>query len=485
MKFRLTSILTLTLKNSYIRDDGTIYWQRNVPTDLRERYGSGYKLKQNLRTNDPAVAAAKIARLNKEHEALWKAMRADLALTPLTAREAALRILKRHGIEDPRQANEGAAALFFDTLESKRIAHAERQTDPEEAYWIADDAEFLSKPEREALRMVQGGTLFLFSDAIEVYLAEHQNAGKDSFKDTEAFTRTCCAKFTALLGDKELISYSRDDAKAFRDHLLASGLKTASVRRNMTPVRAVFRKAIAEKQLKVSDIWAKISIAGLGEDSTSRPTVTHDEGEALRTKCYAADDDIRWLVALHLDVGARIAEVAGLHLEDIRPDASPVPYVEFRPTAARSLKGESAGHTYSRRKVPLVGAALWAAQRIHANTTPGQKFAFPRYLTKAGKIKSDSASAAVNKWLAAQGFAFTSHSFRHAMKDRLRNANAPGLVQDEVGGWSRSSMAEGYGEGTALGILQGFMLRSLKTAHGAPLAPPEDILPESPQHVTA
>lgn len=468
MRFHLSPLLTVTLKHSYTRNDGQIYWQRKLPKRHLDRYPSTATLKRNLFTRDPVIAAQKIARLDREHEALWKAMDNDPTLTPETAREAATRLLKAHGIENPRLAAPAQADQFFARLEEKRIAYAEAQHDPEDAYHHAPDDEYLDKSEVEALRMLQGSTLFLFSDAIEVYLAEHQNAGKASFADTAAFTRTCCAKFTKLLGDKELTSYTRDDAKAFRDHLLASGLKTASVKRNMTPVRATFRKAIAEKQLKIADIWEKLSIAGLGEDSTRRASVEHDESTRLRTECRAADDDIRWLIALHLDVGARIAEVAGLHLTDIRPDALPVPYVEFRPTTARTLKGESAGHTYSRRKVPLVGAALWAAQRIHANAKPGQVFAFPRYLTERGTIKSDSASAAVNKWLSSQGFRFTSHSFRHAMKDRLRNANAPKLVQDEVGGWSRSSMAEGYGEGTALGILHGYLLRSLDTANGAP-----------------
>lgn len=474
MRFHLSPLLTVTLKHSYSLADGQIYWQRKLPKRHLERYPSAAPLKRNLFTRDPVVAAQKITRLDREHEAVWKAMDNDPSLTPASAREAASRLLKAHGIENPRNTDPALAEQFFDRLEDKRIAYAEAQHDPEDAYRTASVEDFLNKPEVDALRMLQGRTLFLFSDAIEVYLAEHQNAGKATFANTEAFTRTCCAKFIKLLGDKELISYTRDDAKAFRDSLLISGLKTASVKRNMTPVRATFRKAIAEKQLVIADIWTRLSIAGLGEDSTRRRSVTLDESARLRIECKAADDDIRWLIALQLDVGARIAEVAGLHLEDIHPDALPVPFVEFRPTAARTLKGESSGHTFSRRKVPLVGAALWAAQRIHAHATQGQVFAFPRYLTKAGTVKSDSASAAVNKWLASQDFPFTSHSFRHAMKDRLRNANAPLLVQNEVGGWARSSMAEGYGEGTALGILQGYLQHSLTTAHGAPTLTSEE-----------
>lgn len=478
MRFHISPLLSVTLKHSYTRDDGQIYWQRKVPKRHLERYPSTATLKRNLLTRDPVIAAQKIARLDREHEALWRAMDNDPTLTPETAREAATRLLKAHGITDPRNPEPGLAEQFFERLEDKRTAYADSQHDPEEAYHHAPDEAYLNKPEVEALRMLNGRALFLFSDAIEVYLSEHQNAGKARFADTASFTRTCCAKFTKLLGDKELTSYTRDDAKAFRDHLLASGLKTASVKRNMTPVRAVFRKATAEKQLQVADIWERLSIAGLGEDSVRRVSVGQDESTRLRAECRAADDDIRWLIALQQDVGARIAEVAGLHLSDLHPEALPVPYVEFRPSAARTLKGESAGHTYSRRKVPLVGAALWAAQRIHASAKQGQVFAFPRYLSKAGTIKGDSASAAVNKWLSARGFPFTSHSLRHAMRDRLRAADAPTPIQDEVGGWSRTSIAEGYGEGTALGILQGYLLRTLEAGSASSVATSSGAIPE-------
>lgn len=472
MRFQLSPLLTVTLKHSYTRDDGQIYWQRKLPKRHLERYPSTAPLKRNLFTRDPVVAAQKIARLDREHEALWKAMDNDPALTPETAREAAKRLLKTHGIGDPRLAASALADQFFARLEEKRIAYAESQYDPEEAYHHAPDEEYLNKPEVEALRMLRGGTLFLFSDAIEVYLAEHKNAGKASFANTAAFTRACCFKFTKLLGDKELTSYTRDDAKAFRDHLLASGLKTASVKRNMTPVRAVFRTAIAEKQLQIANIWGELSIAGLGEDATSRPSIEHADLTRLREECRSSNDDIRWMIAMQIDLGARIAEIAGLALSDIHIAGVPTPYVTFRHHPWRRLKNNQ-----SIREVPLVGVALWAAERVLSEAENGQTLAFPRYLSEGKALNADSASATVNKWLRASGFAFTSHSFRHAMRDRLRNADAPKSVQDEVGGWGTRTEGENYGKGTWLRRLESFMVRSLDTAHGAPLESPEALQP--------
>ena len=40
--------------------------------------------------------------------------------------------------------------------------------------------------------------------------------------------------------------------------------------------------------------------------------------------------------------------------------------------------------------------------------------------------------------------------FRHAMRDRMRAASRPSEMIDQMGGWSKRSVREGYGEGFTL-----------------------------------
>ena len=106
----------------------------------------------------------------------------------------------------------------------------------------------------------------------------------------------------------------------------------------------------------------------------------------------------------------------------------------------RSLKTKG-----SQRQVPLVGASLWAAQRIKANAS--SCFAFPRY-TDNSRCNANSASNALNKWLHANfRNDIVIHGFRHAMRDRLRAVNCPSEMIDQIGGWSSGKVGEGYGEG--------------------------------------
>ena len=84
---------------------------------------------------------------------------------------------------------------------------------------------------------------------------------------------------------------------------------------------------------------------------------------------------------------------------------------------------------------PLVGASLWAAQRVLSKAAD-PVFAFPRY-NRSGQTNGNSASAALNKWLKVHvPNGCSVHSFRHSMRDRLREVNCPTEMMDQMGGWA-------------------------------------------------
>jgi integrase len=77
----------------------------------------------------------------------------------------------------------------------------------------------------------------------------------------------------------------------------------------------------------------------------------------------------------------------------------------------------------------------------------GSDYAFPRY-TDGVKCNSNSASAALNKWIKqVAGSGNVIHGFRHSFRDRLRAVLAPIDMIDQLGGWSLQSVGQGYGDG--------------------------------------
>ena len=97
-------------------------------------------------------------------------------------------------------------------------------------------------------------------------------------------------------------------------------------------------------------------------DATKRLPIPIDRLRLIQDTCRKTDDDLRWLNALISDTGMRLAEASGLLRADIQLDHD-IPHISLKPHAWRHLKIAN-----SERVIPLVGARLWAAQRIFEGT---------------------------------------------------------------------------------------------------------------------
>ena len=149
------------------------------------------------------------------------------------------------------------------------------------------------------------------------------------------------------------------------------------------------------------------------------------------------------------DTGMRLAEAAGLRISDLHLEDK-IPFVSLEEHASRPLK--TAG---SRRDIPLFGSALWAVQR--AATKNDRPFLFPSYCS-ATKCKADYASNTLNKWMkpyVPEGCVI--HSFRHSLRERLRTCECPSDIIDQIGGWTTTSVSQGYGSGYPLAHLHRWM----------------------------
>ena len=124
----------------------------------------------------------------------------------------------------------------------------------------------------------------------------------------------------------------------------------------------------------------------------------------------------------------------------------------------------------STRIVPLVGAPLWAAQRVceqHGN----ERFAFPKYNSR-NTTNANSASAGLNKWIKTYAPAGCKmHGFYHSMRGRLRAVGRPADIVDQIGGWKTDGVGHSYGTGYPLEVLGKSMGAA---APCIPLAPSKD-----------
>lgn len=442
MKTITGSIFKLSIRYLYLRN--TIYqYQRKVPKDLLDRYDGTTLIKINLKTASLDEAAKKVLTLNRQYESSWESMRSNPSITPTSISESAKKLLALYNLK-PLPASNLAAdlELFMDlVVEPKREQAAEGD---DETYRNISPSDYLSPTEAQALSLIRITPKFNLSEALELYLKRHQKANDQTFI---TYTTRIWNRLIEALGDKAFEEVNRADANLFIDKILEGGSKTTTARRMLNTVKAVFNTVIDEKEFGKSNPFNRIRIAGFGEDAEEREPFTIEELKTLSKECIAKDDDMRWIIALQLDLGARVAEIAGLALSDFHLDAE-VPYVSFRPHPWRSLKTKG-----SKRNIPLIGNALWAATRVTESASKGQIQAFPRY-TNGKTCNGTGASNALNDWIRSRGIDNTTHSFRHSMRDRLRNVNANKEIQDAVGGWGKIDMGEKYGQGYALKLLK-------------------------------
>jgi len=436
----------VTLKNTYQRGK-TIIYQRAVPARLRDRY-PGRTVKHDLKTNDLTVAAKAVATLNQRYDAEFYGLAMAPEAVPQSLKAHAHAFLKARGLTPAGTAGGSenhpmAVELFHDAMDRKRMDHAAGN---EQEYRSATPSDYLSPVEREAWQRLHGTAPKTLSDALELHLEIHPKRDDAKFL---VYQRRSFATLTAIVGNMAFAECDRATARRYLEAMLSKGLTTATVRRNMNTITAVFNTYIKENNLHRANPFAGLAIPGEGQDSAKRIPFTPVELQTLTAACYTADDDCRWILAMLADTGARLAEVVGLSLADIALDAE-VPHIVIQPHPWRPLK-----NTGSARMVPLVGSALWAAKRIKGAAAvagaEGQRFAFPRY-TSATECKATHASNTLNKWMRANGLDHTAHELRHTLADRLRAVQCPRAVQFVIEGHSSQDVGDSYGNGYTLTV---------------------------------
>ena len=286
----------------------------------------------------------------------------------------------------------------------------------------------------------------LLSEALNTYL-KLKGEGKNKI-----FVRAAnrSVKYVIeLLGNLPIDDYSSKDASKFRDYLLDKGLLISSVKRIFSSIRSIINLSISEEGINCINAFSKTYMPDKENVEIRKPIPTKDI-KHIQSLCREHDDDLRWLIALLSDTGMRLSEGAGLLKSDINLDCE-IPHINLILHPWRRLKTKG-----SQRCIPLVGASIWACERIleHNNDSI---YAFPRY-TSVSICNANSASASLNKWMKEKlSDNYVIHGFRHSMRDRLRAIECPSDIIDKIGGWITAGVGQSYGQGFPLEVISKWM----------------------------
>lgn len=303
------------------------------------------------------------------------------------------------------------------------------------------------------------------SDAYGSYLARHSGNVEVSRKAAWCFHR-----WYEVVGNNSILNIRRADIRKFIAVELERGIRTNSVKTEIGLLRAAVWMCGEDHDVNLYNPFHRAPIPKLGFDKRRWAPATQEQVQRIQTACVEKDDDVRWLIALVSDTGARLREVAGMAISDIHVDAD-IPHITIQGQPWRQLKTK-----HSQRQIPLVGAALWAARRVVENALPQQVAAFPRYI-KEGLFHDPSST--LRYWLRTRNFEYTVHGFRHIFLDRLREAGCPVDVRRVLCGWSPYSFEVRYGYGFSLATLHGWISR-ICTAAAPSKAPRDNWTPRLP-----
>ena len=412
------------------RPNGSYRYKRNVPKKLREVVGKATLYRQLGESY--AEAMRRLPKVHAEIEALFQIEQH----TPMS--ERALAVIR--------------GALGEEVADMVVAGHIVEYS--QEDYALNELAKTIKgKLPMEVVRQVYTGQLvaepMTLTKALEEYTRYKSDEGV-SDKDVAKRIAKLRKDLSDAIGEHKLkhlplADITRADANAFRDHLLER-MQPNSVLRNVAVVKAAVNYVLSEHSLNLPNVFNGLKIKGAGASKDDRHPLT--EADIAVAEPRFMGDPIGWaLFATLVDTGARVAEVAGLLVQDVDLQGRSL---RISPNTIRGLKTKG-----SNRVIPLSPRALELLQGFRQ----GKEDTEPLF-TKYARVRgNDACSAMLMKRLRTviTDKKLTIHSLRHRMKDKLRNTGCPEDVSLAILGHSSNTVAANYGSGYALEVMREHM----------------------------
>lgn len=238
---------------------------------------------------------------------------------------------------------------------------------------------------------------------------------------------------TTVGGDLDAQALTKQHTDLFRSYwqkqALDGKVKINSANRQMRQVAGLYRAVASYHQWEVKNPFAAIRIPGGRDGKRLAFAPSFVQQQILQDGMFETlNPEARRIIYLIAETGVRVIEACALTRKQIHLNG-PIPYIEVTNDTHETKTMSSV------RQIPLVGVALMAMR--------AQPDGFPQYYDKPNQL-----SALVNKALTARHLrpnGQTLYSLRHTLIDRLKAAEAPKDIQEDVVGHTHM-----YGEGTTL-----------------------------------
>ncbi|MCS4096109.1 DUF6538 domain-containing protein [Rhizobium sp. BK176] len=420
-----------------LKREGTYYYRRVFPKSMKHRFATNaYVVSLNTKSLD--IALLKRAEQNQIFLGL---IEADDNLSSAVEYKKLAAVAERLNFEY-------RAANLTTTMIDPRTIFGQLRPGIDALSKLVNPSKF----EVAAVAGIAKQTL-TFQDAFETY----KELSKDkwmSLSQRERYKKIrpmeeAVNDFTSFMPGHDVLALAKSDTYRYRDALISRVgkglLKPETANRKIMQLRKIVQKIFEVNHPDLRNPFDKVRIA---ENETGRrPPFSEDEIEAIKRLISESDasDQIKAIIMIAMHTGTAPKELVLMEKDDIQLD-HPIPHLKIRPNTKRmKVKAGGARH----RDIPLLGEALEWMKRFPDG--------FSRYSRDNG---GEAASAAANKLLRRVSDK-TFYSFRHRLKDLMRNAEIEDSVQDSIMGHTAAGMGGRCGQGYNLTVKRNALARAL------------------------
>ena len=258
------------------------------------------------------------------------------------------------------------------------------------------------------------------SEAFELYVSkiafdDQYNKSDAQRRSWEKTKRTSIQYFIDRVGDIPLSDITREVATTYRDWWQSRMLPQKDGSKPITPntanrhignIRSLYKRYFKYRgETDVEDPFRGFFFAG---KSTVKRASFSDEWVRTRILVPGLFDglrlELRVIIYLLIETGARLSEIVNLRTEDIRLDHD-VPHIHIRAEQNRELKTDD-----SQREIPLVGVALPAMRLCPTG--------FDHYYDRSTLVSANLMKAFKQRDLLPSSD-HVIYSLRHAFEDRM------------------------------------------------------------------
>ena len=411
-----------------------------VAAELKKVFAA---LDKKLKTPDPVTVARDYQHKTLADDAAWR-QRADLSDDEVEAEASALTDALERLVDDPT-----AISRLLDRVLMEQGLHVPASQRPL-------FARELLRSEQETLRILLARTDGkveevgpTVTELLEKYLTDRQLGSKG-----EADVRACIARLVAIIGDKRACEVSKADVRTYREKLFALKLAPATTKKALTMISTLFRFGVEQGLCQSNPLSDGLTRVTRKADQTlGRLPYTSEQIVTLLTAASKLEGARRWLPWLAAFTGARVEELGGLRVQDVRQEQG-VWCLDIQPTADRRLKTRG-----SARKIPLHSRLICEGFLEYVKTVPPDGRLFPELRAD----KHGVFTSRFGKWygLFSDKCGITDkrhvfHSYRHSWIDAARRAKVEPEIRSALLGHSTASgtMTARYGSGHDLKALQ-------------------------------